>query len=168
MENTLEECISNLSGVFAFSPATSKQEPAILRVHNHREPSITTVADGDKYLLVEYGENEAQFSAALPGSLLEQRLREEKLPALSTSLQECVLSHSLDNRVLPRESLLDALDAFDATMPDLSNITVRLASCHMPLSLGWIRRRGWLSKKYMQAVRPDVRGVRAISSSSVA
>ena len=154
MENALENCISDLSGTLPSLP-TRQQEPSILRAHPHRKPSITHRADGDKYLLVEYGENKLDLALRFRVHLLEQRLREEKLAGIVDITPGVRSLHiHYDNRQLPRESLLDALDSFDATMPDLSNVTVPSRIVHMPLS--WDDPAVRLAQqKYMQAVRPD-------------
>src|SRR5882724_4562195 len=155
MENALENCVANLDGALPALPVTSNQEPAILRTHNHRQHSITHRADGDKYLLVEYGENKLDLSLRFRVHLLERKLREEKLTGIVDITPGVRSLHiHYDNRRLPRESLLDALDSFDATMPDLSNITVPSRIVHVPLS--WDDPAARLAQqKYMQAVRPD-------------
>jgi len=155
MENALENCVANLDGALPALPVTSNQEPAILRTHNHRQHSITHRADGDKYLLVEYGENKLDLSLRFRVHLLERKLREEKLPGIVDITPGVRSLHiHYDNRRLPRESLLDALDSFDATMPDLSNITVPSRIVHVPLS--WDDPAARLAQqKYMQSVRPD-------------
>ncbi len=155
MEAAIENGISSLQGTLPVLPAMSDPEPAILRRHNHRQPSLVHRADGDKYLLVEYGENKLDLALRFRVHLLEQRLREEKLPGIIDITPGVRSLHiHYDNRRLPRESLLDALDSFDATMPDLSNITVPSRIVHMPLS--WDDPAARLAQqKYMQAVRPD-------------
>ena len=59
-----------------------------------------------------------------------------------------------DNRLLPREHLVEAVDAFVRDAPDISDITVPSRIVHLPLS--WDDPAARLAQaKYMQAVRPD-------------
>ena len=59
-----------------------------------------------------------------------------------------------DNRRLPREALLEALDAVDKELPENPDITVPSRTVYMPLS--WNDPATQLAQsKYMHSVRPD-------------
>ena len=154
MEAEQEQFLANLSGPLPQLPEKSKHESAILR-RAERKPSFTCRADGDKYLLVELGENHLDLTLRFRVHLLEQSLRAAKLPGILDVTPGVRSLHiHYDNRKLAREYLLDALDSFDRGIPELADITVPSRIVHLPLS--WDDPAAKLAQaKYMQAVRPD-------------
>ena len=154
MELEQEKFLTTLNSPLPGLPEDSKHEPAILR-RAERKPSFTCRADGDKYLLVELGENHLDLTLRFRVHLLEQSLRAAKLPGILDITPGVRSLHiHYDNRKLAREYLLDALDSFDRTIPELADITVPSRIVHLPLS--WDDPAARLAQaKYMQAVRPD-------------
>jgi urea carboxylase len=157
LEAALERMISTLEGPRPQIPVGSQPEPepAILRENNSRQPVTVYRADGDKYLLVEYGPRVLKLSLRLRVHLLEERLRASSLPGI-VDITPGVRSLQIhyDNRKLRREELLAALDAFDEDLPEHSRISVPSRTVHLPLS--WNDPATQLAQaKYMQAVRPD-------------
>jgi urea carboxylase len=154
MELEQEEFLASLNGPLPQLPFEPKQEPAILR-RAERRPSFTCRADGDKYLLIELGENHLDLTLRFRVHLLEQSLRKANLPGIIDITPGVRSLHiHYDNRKLHREELLDALDSFDRGIPELADITVPSRIVYLPLS--WDDPAAKLAQaKYMQAVRPD-------------
>jgi len=136
-------------------PETSTPEPAILLRIADRDPSMTFRADGDKYLLVEYGKLELDLNLRFRVHILEQRLRASNVPGIIDITPGVRSLHiHYDSRILPRQQLIDTLSELDRTMPPLTDITVPSRIVHLPLS--WDDPQAKLAQqKYMQAVRPD-------------
>ena len=136
-------------------PASSTFEPAILAHFTDRETVMTFRADGDKYLLVEYGKLELDLRLRFRVHVLEQKLREQALPAIIDITPGIRSLHiHYDSRALARRALIETLAEIDRTMPALENITVPSRIVHLPLS--WDDPQARLAQqKYMQAVRPD-------------
>jgi urea carboxylase len=154
MEAVQEQFLETFSGSLPQFPEESKPEPAVLR-RAARQPSFTCRADGDKYLLIELGENHLDLTLRFRVHLLEESLRAAKLPGILDITPGVRSLHiHYDNRKLPREELLEALDSFDRDIPVLADITVPSRIVHLPLS--WDDPAAKLAQtKYMQAVRPD-------------
>ena len=136
-------------------PKEDAFEPAVLARFTDRETSMTFRADGDKYLLVEYGKLELDLKLRFRVHVLEQKLRERTIAGIidiTPGIRSLHLHY--DSRVLQRKTLIENLDEIDRTMPALEDITVPSRIVHMPLS--WDDPQAKLAQqKYMQAVRPD-------------
>jgi urea carboxylase len=120
-----------------------------------RQPAAVYRADGDKCLLMEYGDRVLDLGLRLRVHLLEGKLRAASLPGI-IDITPGVRSLQIhyDNRRLHREELLAALDALDREVPERPDITVPSRIVHMPLS--WNDPATQLAQaKYMQSVRPD-------------
>ncbi len=135
--------------------STTTPEPAVLKRIDERDPAMVFRADGDKYLLVEYGRLELDLNLRFRVHVLEQKLREAQLPGIIDITPGIRSLHvHYDSRLLQRHALIDALDAMDRAMPALTDITVPSRIVHLPLS--WDDPQARLAQqKYMQAVRPD-------------
>jgi len=155
LETQLEKAIVTLDGSFPSLPNTSELEPSILRIADKRQVHTTYRADGDKYLLVEFGKKTLDLSLRFRAHLLEMKLREANLPGIIDITPGVRSLHvHYDSRKLPRHALLEALDAFDSAIPEQSDITVPSRIVYMPLS--WNDPATQLAQtKYTQAVRPD-------------
>ena len=155
MEREQDAFLLDLTRLPPVLPETSTPEPAILKRIIDRSPSMTFRADGDKYLLVEYGPMELDLTLRFRIHILEQRLREAALPGIIDITPGVRSLHiHYNSRELPRHSLIDTLDELDRTMPPLADITVPSRIVHLPLS--WDDPQARLAQqKYMQAVRPD-------------
>jgi urea carboxylase len=155
LENATDRAIETLEGSLPALPASGNDEPAILKNVETRQPATVYRADGDKYLLVEYGDRVLDLGLRLRAHLLEDKLRAASLPGI-IDITPGVRSLQIhfDNRRLPREELLNALDELDSEIPAQPDITVPSRIVHMPLS--WNDPATQLAQaKYMQSVRPD-------------
>jgi urea carboxylase len=155
LEAATDRAVETLQGSLPDLPASSQGEPAILKSVETRRPAIVYRADGDKYLLVEYGDRALDLGLRLRVHLLEGKLRVARLPGI-IDITPGVRSLQIhyDNRRLGREELLEALDALDGEVPERPDVTVPSRIVHMPLS--WNDPATQLAQaKYMQSVRPD-------------
>ena len=155
LESALEHFIATLDGAPPQLPAAAEPEPAILRSIESRQPAMVARADGDKYLLIEYGPRVLDLGLRLRVHLLEARLRAAGLAGI-IDITPGVRSLQIhyDNRRLKRDELLAALEAFDTEIPERPQIAVPSRTVHLPLS--WNDPATRLAQaKYMQAVRPD-------------
>lgn len=161
MEAATEQALATLQGSLPVLPepdsrkSSANPEPAILKSVITRKPGTVYRADGDKYLLVEYGDRVLDLGLRLHVHLLEGKLRAAALPGI-IDITPGVRSLQIhfDNRRLPREELLAALDSLDSEIPECPDVTVPSRIVHMPLS--WNDPATRLAQaKYMQSVRPD-------------
>jgi urea carboxylase len=155
MEREQDAFLQGFHGHLPTLPATPTFEPAVLKHLTDRTPAMTFRADGDKYLLVEYGELQLNLHLRFRVHLLEQRLRQADLPGIIDITPGIRSLHiHYDSRLLARRTLIDTLDELDRGMPELADITVPSRIVHLPLS--WDDPQAKLAQeKYMQAVRPD-------------
>jgi urea carboxylase len=155
LEAAIDLGVETLEGHLPALPEISDLEPAILKAVETRQPATVYRADGDKYLLMEYGDRVLNLGLRLRVHLLEGKLRGAILPGI-IDITPGVRSLQIhyDNRRLPREELLSALDALDREVPERPDVTVPSRIVHMPLS--WNDPATQLAQaKYMQSVRPD-------------
>jgi urea carboxylase len=117
-------------------------------------PAVVRRADGDRYLLIEYGPNVLDLNLRFRVHALEQQLRDARLPGIIDITPGVRSLHIHYDARIRREELLEALDACERRIPDLENITVESRVLHLPLS--WDDPATQLAiRKYMQSVRPD-------------
>jgi len=155
MEAELEQAITTLAAPLPRLPERSGEEPAVLHTDETRQPIIVYRADGDKYLLVEFGPRVLDLALRFRVHLLEGKLRTAGLAGL-IDIAPGVRSLQIhyDNRRLRREELLAALETFDAEIPERPEIAVPSRIVHLPLS--WDDPATKLAQaKYVQSVRPD-------------
>ena len=161
MEAATEQALATLQGGLPALPQSDRRkgsadaETAILKSVITRKPGTVYRADGDKYLLVEYGDRVLDLGLRLRVHLLEGKLRAAALQGI-IDITPGVRSLQIhfDNRRLPREELLAALDSLDSEIPERPDVTVPSRIVHMPLS--WNAPATRLAQaKYMQSVRPD-------------
>jgi len=136
-------------------PETTTLEPAIILALCERPQAMVFRADGDRYLLVEYGELELDLNLRFRVHILEQNLLAAKLDGIIDVTPGIRSLHiHYDSRVLERAHLVQTLADLDESMPELKDITVPSRIVHLPLS--WDDPQAKLAQqKYMQAVRPD-------------
>ena len=129
----------------------SKREEPVLR----RSADVVYRADGDRYLLVEYGPIVLDLHLRLRVHALETELRAAQLPGIiDITAGVRSLQVHYDARRLPREVLMTALDECEKRIPDLDGMEVPSRVVHLPLS--WEDPATLLAiRKYMQSVRPD-------------
>jgi urea carboxylase len=159
MSEQLDESIRTLSAPLPLLPVDAGRptEPAIVSIRpaTLSTPATITRADGDRYLLIEFGPNILDLSLRLRVHALEAQVRSFNLPGIVDITAGVRSLHIHYNpSKLPREGLLEALIAAEATIPVDLDITVPSRIVHLPLS--WNDPQARLAaEKYMQAVRPD-------------
>ena len=155
LERDVERLVTTLSGSIPDLPEPAPPEPAILRTTKSRKPQTDYRADGDKYLLIEYGPLVLDLGLRFRVHLLESRLRAANLPGIiDVTPGVRSLQIHYDNRRLRREELLDALETCDHGIPERPEIAVPSRTIHLPLS--WDDPATQLAQlKYVQSVRPD-------------
>jgi urea carboxylase len=117
-------------------------------------PSILCRADGDRYLLVEYGPNVLDLNLRFRVHALEQELRAVNLPGIVDITPGVRSLHIHYDSRLRREEVLDALSVCESRIPDMDDIEVPSRTVYLPLS--WDDPATQLAiQKYMQSVRPD-------------
>ncbi|MDX1984966.1 MAG: 5-oxoprolinase/urea amidolyase family protein [Bryobacteraceae bacterium] len=125
--------------------------PAIVRTKG----DVVCRRSGDRYLLIELGENRLDLNLRVRVHALEQSLRAAGLPGMidiTPGIRSLQIHY--DNRALPREALLEAVEAAESALPPVENIVLPSRIVHMPLS--WDDPATQLAiRKYMQSVRPD-------------
>ncbi len=150
MERELDETIGCLSGALPSLPAAKRLDPVLASSAVRR-----VRADGDKYLLVEYGPNVLDMNLRMRVHALESQLRTSGVRGIIDITPGVRSLHiHYDTRVLSRDALLDALDDCESRIPDSNHIAVPSRIVHLPLS--WDDPQTQLAiQKYMQSVRPD-------------
>jgi urea carboxylase len=121
----------------------------------HSAPGVVIRADGDRYLLIEYGPNVLDLNLRFRVHALEERLRALQLPGIVDITPGVRSLHvHYDTRLLSREELLEALDDCERRIPDLDDIAAPSRIVHLPLS--WDDPATQLAiRRYMQSVRAD-------------
>jgi urea carboxylase len=155
MENAQDKFLDAFASAPPSLPHASKPEPAVIAAFTDRPQKMVFRADGDKYLLVEYGELELDLYLRFRVHVLEQKLRAEEMAGIIDITPGIRSLHiHYDSRVLDRAKLISLLEEIDRTMPELTDITVPSRIVYLPLS--WDDPQAKLAQqKYMQAVRPD-------------
>jgi len=155
LELGIEKTIASPTDPLPVIPPTVSVEDAILQTSNLRKPITIYRADGDKYLLIEYGDRVLDLALRFRVHLLEQKLRALDLSGvidITPGVRSLQIHY--DNRTLPRIALLEALDAIDRELPESPDVTVPSRTVYMPLS--WNDPATQLAQsKYMHSVRPD-------------
>jgi urea carboxylase len=151
----VEKCLATLDGNFPSLPPGRRVDPVVYsHPASNAAPAVICRADGDRYLLVEYGPNVLDLNLRFRVHALEQQLRAMNLPGIVDITPGVRSMHIHYDARLRREELLEALEACERRIPDLDNITVESRVVHLPLS--WDDPATRLAiQKYMQGVRPD-------------
>ena len=151
----VEKCVETLTGTLPALPATNDEDAVISnRPAAKGAPAVVCRADGDRYLLIEYGPNVLDLNLRFRVHALEQQLRAANLPGIIDVTPGVRSLHIHYDARLHREELLEAMDACERRIPDLDDITVESRVVHLPLS--WDDPATQLAiRKYMQSVRPD-------------
>jgi urea carboxylase len=155
LRQSVEQCLETLSGNFPQLPSTQRKDPVVYRrPASNGSPAVVCRADGDRYLLVEYGPNVLDLNLRFRVHALEQQIRAANLLGIIDITPGVRSLHIHYDSRLHREELLEALDACEQQIPDLENIKVQSRVVHLPLS--WDDPATQLAiRKYMQGVRPD-------------
>ena len=158
IERALDIAIASLSGDWPRLPAAPHREEPVLGTQT-AAPGVNSAvvyrADGDKYLLVEYGPNVLDLNLRFRVHALEAQLRAASLRGVLDITPGVRSLHiHYDSRLLRREMLLEALADCERRIPDLDDIVAPSRIVHLPLS--WDDPATQLAiRKYMQSVRPD-------------
>lgn len=155
LRDDVEKCLETLGESFPSLPAGSREDPVVYsRPASNGAPAVVCRADGDRYLLVEYGPNVLDLNLRFRVHALEQQLRAANLRGIVDITPGVRSMHIHYDSRLHRDELLEALDECERRIPDLDNITVASRVVHLPLS--WDDPATQLAiQKYMQGVRPD-------------
>ncbi len=154
-ESALEALIAGSGEKPPQLPDGNAIEDAVLQSITSRMPGTTYRADGDKYLLIEYGEKTLDLALRFRVHLLQEKLTGLQLPGIiDVTPGVRSLQIHYDNRRLPRAALMEALDYIDSQLPENPDITVSSRTVYMPLS--WNDPATQLAQsKYMHSVRAD-------------
>ena len=170
LQRDVEECLETLAGNFPSScrSPTAKILSCTSVAASNGSPAVVCRADGDQYLLVEYGPNVLDLNLRFRVHALEQQLRAANLPGIIDITPGVRSLHIHYDSRLRRDELLEALDACERRIPDLDNITVESRVVHLPLS--WDDPATQLGDSQIHASRcgPMRRGAPATSNSSAA
>ena len=152
LDEELDAAIETLSGDWPKLPEDAHREEPVLRSAR----GVLCRADGDRYLLLEYGPNVLDLSLRFRVHALETQLRSLALAGI-IDITPGVRSLQIhyNTRRLSRAALLDALDALrEPHSADSKTFPRHRVSVHLPLS--WDDPATQLAiRKYMQSVRPD-------------
>lgn len=147
----LDRCIDDRVGSLPELPREGIGEPAVV----HRRGDRICRADGDRALLIEFGENVLDLNLRFRVHALTEWLRANRLPGmidLTPGIRSLQIHYQ--PRQLSREQLLEALDAAESSIKDLDSLSVPARTVHLPLS--WDDPATQLAiQKYVQGVRPD-------------
>ncbi|MBI4904989.1 MAG: urea carboxylase [Acidobacteria bacterium] len=157
MEAGVEGTIRTLRTPPPELPRSVAREPAVLsrKEASAQSPAIVLRADGDKYLLLEYGPNVLDMNLrfrihALVGEI--RKLQPRGIIDITPGIRSVQIHY--ENRLLPRADLMAMLETAEAAIPDLDHITVPSRVVQLPLS--WDDPATQLAiRKYMQGVRAD-------------
>jgi len=151
----VEKCAETLAGSLPQLPEAHEEEAVISRKPaSHGSPAVVCRADGDRYLLIEYGPNVLDLNLRFRVHALEQQLRAASLSGMVDITPGVRSLHLHYDGRLRREELLEVLDACERRISELDVLTVESRSVHLPLS--WDDPATQLAiRKYMQSVRPD-------------
>ncbi len=125
-----------------------------LAVENGR-PQVVYRPSGDNYLLVEYGDMILDINLRFRIHTLMRELQKQDLAGLfelTPGIRSLQIHYN--SQVLPREDLIQCLQAIEASLEDIDSIEVPARIVHLPLS--WNDAACVQAiEKYMQSVRRD-------------
>jgi urea carboxylase len=139
-------------------PDAISQEPVLKRLTYSQSdglPEMCVRQAGDRYLLVEYGEQVLDLELRFRVHALMQQLQSQHLPGvleLTPGIRSLQVHY--DSRVISQQTLLDALLNTERTLPTVDEVEVPSRIVYLPLS--WDDPATQVAiQKYMQSVRPD-------------
>ncbi len=140
----------------AVSPGARAHDPILHTLPPEGDkPRVVFRQSGDRYLLVEFGPLVLDLNLRFCAHALMdwlQRNPQRGIIDLTPGIRSLQIHH--DNRVLPREKLLEVLVGAVRSLPPLDDIEVPSRIVHLPLS--WDDPATRLAvEKYMQSVRRD-------------
>ncbi|HXJ39562.1 MAG TPA: carboxyltransferase domain-containing protein, partial [Bryobacteraceae bacterium] len=150
LERELDTVVETLAGALPRLPE-SNPEPAVLRA----SPGVVLRPAGDRYLLLEYGDNVLDLNLRFRVHALEASLRAANprgILDITPGIRSLQVHY--DTARLSRDGLLEVLDDCERRMPGLEDVTAPSRIVHLPLS--WDDPQTQLAiRRYMQSVRPD-------------
>jgi urea carboxylase len=135
----------------------SEADPAVLhrRPAGRGRPSLCLRRAGDDFVLLEYGEPELDLALRLRVALLEQQVRERRVPGIIDLVPGVrSLQLHLDPTRLPVHRAADLLLQLDAGLPAADAARVPSRTVHLPLSWDDPATREAIAI-YMRSVRAD-------------
>ncbi|MCC5844478.1 MAG: 5-oxoprolinase/urea amidolyase family protein [Verrucomicrobia bacterium] len=139
----------------AFDPAALTSPILATLPETPERPSVCYRAQGDKYLLVEYGPIVLDLDLRLRAHGLMQWLKEQNLPGmweLTPGIRSLQIHYNTAE--LPRQTLLERLIQGEEELGDTLDVEVTSRVVYLPLS--WDDPATRLAiEKYTQSVRPD-------------
>ncbi len=145
--------------VYPLAPSPIPPSPILLTLATSAEapgrPAVVIRQDGDANVLVEYGPPVLDLGLRFRVHALMQAFLARALPGIIDVTPGIRSLHvHYDDRRLPREKLLAALEQIEGTLPATDDIEVASRIVHLPLS--WDDPATRLAiEKYTQTVRPD-------------
>lgn len=155
LRRQVERCLETLDTELPKLPPANREAPIVYtRTASEGAPAVVCRADGDRYLLIEYGPNVLDLNLRFRVHALEQQLRAMCLPGIVDITPGVRSMHLHYDSRLRREALVEALEDCERRIPDVDDISVDSRVVHLPLS--WDDPATQLAiRKYMQSVRPD-------------
>ena len=139
-------------------PDAISQEPVLKRLTYSQSdglPEMCVRQAGDRYLLVEYGEQVLDLELRFRVHALMRQLQSQHLPGvleLTPGIRSLQVHY--DSRVISQQALLDVLLNTERTLPAVDEVEVPSRIVYLPLS--WDDPATQVAiQKYMQSVRPD-------------
>ena len=150
LERELDGAIAHLSSDWPKLPEPHRASPIL-----HHAPGVVIRSDGDKYLLIEFGDNVLDFKLRFRVHALEKELRALRLAGIIDITPGVRSLHvHYDTRKLSRAELLEALSDCEKRILSASDISAPSRTVYLPLS--WDDPQTRLAiQKYTQSVRPD-------------
>lgn len=89
---------------------------------------------GDRYILMEYGEDVLDLALRLRVHLLTEAIRAEKLPVEELSPGVRSLQIRYDGARIRQEALMRHLEAIEESLPDVASLKIPTRIVHLPMS----------------------------------
>ncbi|MCL4119276.1 UNVERIFIED_CONTAM: hypothetical protein GTU68_045296 [Idotea baltica] len=134
----------------------AKADPVLhRRAADADHPGMTIRRDGDRNLLVEYGENVLDILLRLRAGALMNAVTDWRLPGVAELVPGIrSLQIGFDPEAIAPSKLIDEVIAIDESLADISQLTIPSRIVRLPLS--WDDPATQLAtEKYMQTVRSD-------------
>ncbi len=152
-----DQLIEHLAAPVRRRPARGEADPAVIhrRAAGRSRPSLCLRRAGDDFVLLEYGEAELDLALRLRVELLDQAVRERRIPGIIDivpGVRSLQIHH--DPSRLPQHRVVDLLTSLDAGLPDAEHARVPSRTVHLPLSWDDPATRKAIDI-YMRTVNPN-------------
>jgi urea carboxylase len=124
-----------------------EQRPAV----DHHPRAVWRQA-GDRYILLEYGEDVLDVALRLRVHLLMEAIRDEKLPIEELAPGVRSLQIRYDSSRIRQQELLHHVQRLDEALPDVSNLKIPTRIVHLPMAFEDSATLGAI-ERYSQTVR---------------